>query len=200
MTIRYYVHAWQGLAMFLAGIASVLAAFAGYIQSGGGEELLRRELAHLQTGRAQFDTISFRWKTGEMVVTNLRHNSFSWPKKNPIASFSGLLAREMTVKMDLLPWPPAVQSITIRGMPDTAIAVSEGFLQTGKLQSLRYDQIPPIRFVDCNLDIKIGVVGPLKLSGCSGELRRGSGNEPPRGTFSLRELDGRPFNFQLETL
>ena len=38
MTIRYYVHAWQGLLMFLAGLVSVLAAFAGYIQSGGGEE------------------------------------------------------------------------------------------------------------------------------------------------------------------
>lgn len=186
--------------MFLAGLLSILASFAGYVQSGGGEELLRRLLANFTAGRANFDSLAFKWRTAEMVVTNLKHEPFEWPKKNPIASFSGLLAKEMTVKLELFPWPPAVESITVQGMPEAAIAVSEGFLQTGKLQELHLEHVPPVRFIDCNLKLDIGPVGPLRLSGCSGELRRGSAKEPPRGSFSLSELDGRPFNFKLEML
>lgn len=257
--------------MFLAGLLSVVASFAGYVQSGGGEELLRRALAGFTKHRAQFDSLSFEWKAGEMVVKNLQHEPFEWPEKNPIAKFSGLLAREMTVKLDLFPWPPAVESITVRGMPKTAIVVSEGFLQTGKLQELRLKNVPTVRFENCDLDLTIGQAEPpvatLKLSGCRGELRRGawfkfsddslvflraagvpepvlsklnalknkefetelqlsqeltklldknelerfqshvlnharrgSAKEPPRGSFSLRELNGKPFNLKLETL
>ncbi|MGD0093428.1 MAG: hypothetical protein ABSE73_26240 [Planctomycetota bacterium] len=203
MRIGFYVHAWQGLLMFLAGLVSVLAAFAGYVQSGGGEELLRRVLAGFTKHSARFDALAFKWKTGEMVVTNLKHEKFAWPEKNPIASFDGLLVEEVTVKFDLFPFPPSkesITSITVRGMRQTDIWVSEGFLQGGKLQELHLKNVPPVRFVDCDLKLTIGPVGPLKLSGCSGELRPGSAKEPPRGSFSLRELDGRPFNIRLETL
>jgi hypothetical protein len=200
MKIRYYVHAWQALLMFMAGLLCILAAFAGYIQAGGGEELLRRAISKLQTGRAQFDSLDLRWRTGELVAKNLRHDDFQWPQDKPLVRFSGLLAREFSVKLDLLPWPPAVRSITIREMPETAIEFTEGFVQLGTLKQLRYQDIPPIRFVDCNLRLKIAQVGPLHLSGCGGELRPGTATEPPHGAFSLRQLDGRPFNIKLDML
>jgi hypothetical protein len=199
LTIRYYMHAWQGLLMFLAGIISVLAAFAGYIQAGGGEEVLRGALAKLKYGKAQFDAISLNWKSGRMTVTNLRHADFQWPKQQPLARLTGLEAREMSINLELLPWPPAIESITVRDMPNINIAVSEGLLQSGQLQELEAAAIPPINFENCNVNITIGNVGPIALSGCSGQLRRGKDNEP-RGSFSLRQLNGKPFNFKLETL
>lgn len=207
MTIRYYIHAWQGLLMFMAGVVSVLAAFGGYMKAGGGEELLRRALINLKVGKVSFDPIRFNWKTGEMTVTNLSHDrTFEWPQENPVARVSGLLAENVTVRMDLLPWPPAVKSITVRGMPATEIVVSEDFLQSGKVQQWKASDLPTIHFVDCDLKFTIVKnmsettgIGPLKLTGCSGELRRGPAGEP-RGAFSLRQLNGKPFNFKLETL
>ncbi|HYG75669.1 MAG TPA: hypothetical protein VEK08_11750 [Planctomycetota bacterium] len=207
MTIRYYIHAWQGLLMFVAGVISVLASFGGYMKSGGGEELLRRALINLQVGKVSFDPINFDWKKGEMTVTNLSHDrTFEWPKENPVARVSGLLAENVTVRMDLLPWPPAVKSITVRGMPKTEIKVTEDFLQSGKVQQFRAEQLPTVYFVDCDLKFTIvkkmedtDGIGPLHLSGCGGELRQGAAGEP-RGAFSLRQLNGRPFNFKLETM
>jgi hypothetical protein len=187
--------------MFFGGIVSVLAAFAGYIQSGGGEELLRRALANLKTGTAQFDSHKLSWQTGELVVTNLRHADFTWTKQNSKASFSGLQAAEMRVQMDLLPWPPNVKSVIVRGMHDTAIQVSEGFLQSGLVQDLRTADMPPIHFEDCDLSLKIGDLDPLVLRGCTGVLRRDQRDRQTlRGAFSLRELNNRPFGFKLETL
>ena len=199
MTISYYIHAWQGLLMFIAGVISVLASFGGYIQSGGGEELLRRALAGLETGKANFDSIDFNWRNGEMIVSNLRHDNFDWPKKNPVVAASGLTAKDMKITMDLFPWPPNVTRVTVEDMPDIAIRVSDGFLQDARLQGLRQKQLPPIEFKNCNLTLKLGEFLPLKLSGCSGELRRDASGTL-RGHFSLQKLNGNPFNIKLETL
>src|SRR5260370_627351 len=107
VTIRYYIHAWQGLLMFLAGIVSVLAAFGGYLNSGGGEELLRRALHDLFTGKIQFDPIQLNWKAGKLVVNNLSYDQpYEWPKRDPIVRVSGLDVAKTTVEMDFLPWPP----------------------------------------------------------------------------------------------
>jgi hypothetical protein len=211
--ITYYIHAWQSLLMFLAGSLSVLAACAGYLQSGGGEELLRRTLANLQTGAAQFDDIDFRqWRNGKMIVRNFRHSDFDWPRQSPIARFSGLEAREVDVQMDLLPWPPNVQSITVRGMPHASLKLEDGFLQSGIVQDLKVQDIPVICFEDCDLELQLGELAPLRLSGCSGELRRkahpltdsADGLLPRKnrlhGQFSLSKLNGKPFNLRLESL
>ncbi|MFH0939530.1 MAG: hypothetical protein V1899_09665 [Planctomycetota bacterium] len=208
MTISYYIHAWQGLLMFLGGISSILMAFAGYLQSGGGEELLRRALANLETGNAQFANISLHWREGKLVVNGLRHADFQWPKYDPIARFSGLQAEEMSVTMDLLPWPPAIKGFTVRGMHHIAINVSESFLQSGLMQDLTGREIPTIKFEDCNLKLTIGDLEPLELSGCSGVLRRETDNQSTaspkeqrlRGSFSLSRLNDKPFDLKLESL
>ena len=190
--------------MFIAGVVSVLAAFAGYVHSGGGEELLRRELARLKYGKAQFSSIKFNWRSGEMAVSNLEHDNFAWPKANPVATFSGLSAANTTVKMDLFPWPPNVTRITIADMPVAnrpvvAITLTEDFLQNVTLQGVQETQIPPIEFRNCDINLTLGQFRPLALKGCSAELRRDSRGKL-RGNFSLSELNGKPFKFKLETL
>ena len=185
--------------MFLAGIVSILAAFAGYVQSGGGEELLRRALATVTSGNATFKSLEFNWQDGEMVVTNLHHEDYQYKKDESIASFTGIEADKIQVKMDLYPWPPDFTRIVVHGIK-TAITVSEGFLLSEKLpQKPKTPPIPPIEFRDCDLKLTIGGLQPLELTGCSGELRMGRENEL-RGTFSLKELNGKPFNFKLELL
>ena len=145
MVISYYVHAWQGLLMFLAGIVSVLAAFAGYVQSGGGEELLRRALANLQTGSASFKSTEFNWLTGVMVVKDLTHQDYVYSENGAKATISGLKADELRVKLDLYPWPPEVKGITVLGMHNTDITVSDGFFQSAQLpRALPEHDTPPI--------------------------------------------------------
>jgi len=186
--------------MFLAGIVSVLAAFGGYLNAGGGEELLRTALAKFISGKISFDPVKLKWKEGELEVTRLSYDKqIEWPADKPIVKCSGISANQVNVQLDLLPWPPKVQAITVHGMPDLTINLSEGFLQSGKLQELKTETIPPLQFVDCNLNLTIGSIGPLLLTGCSGELRHGTAGEP-RGAFSLRALNGKPFNFKLETM
>src|SRR5438067_430512 len=116
MTIRYYVHAWQGLLMFLAGLVAVLASFAGYIQSGGGDELLHRALAHYSNGKASFDSITPVWSKGELVVRNLSYKPLVWPEEKPVVHISGLEVDTMTIRMDVSLWPPRVDSITFAGV------------------------------------------------------------------------------------
>jgi hypothetical protein len=190
------MHAWQALLMFVGGLFSIIGAFSGYITSGGAEELFHRALANLETGKANFDSLQFDWGSGEMVVRNLRHADFSLQDKT--ARFTGLAAKEVRVRMDLFPWPPQVKSIEVRGMADTAIAVSDDFLQKGTLNQLKAPEIP-ILFVDCNLRLTYGHLNPVQLSGCGGEMRRGPAGEL-RGAFSLREFNGKPFQFKLESL
>jgi hypothetical protein len=196
VTISYYAHAWQAFLMFLAGLVSVLAAFAGYVTTGGAEEIFRRALA---VGETHYDTHDFNWRDGEMVVKSISKKPFIWPAGADTASFKGLTAREMRVKMDLFPWPPKVTSITVLGMPETEISVSDGFLQSGQLRQSSMPDLPTINFRECDLKLNIGSLAPLVLKGCSGELRRGPSNEM-KGNFSLSELNGKPFRFKLETL
>ena len=200
--------------MFLAGCVSVIAACGGYLQSGGGEELLRRALVKLETGKADFKSIDFRWKRGEMVVNELRHEPFNWPRENPQVRCNGLFAKTMTLKLDLFPWPPKIENITIDGMHDIDIVATNDFLQSGQLQQLRKTgNLPTITFRDCNLKMKFGDLNPILLTGCGGELRQSGDRgvilseenlddrrKELRGSFSLKELNGKSFNFRLETL
>ncbi|HYF51743.1 MAG TPA: hypothetical protein VEJ63_20170 [Planctomycetota bacterium] len=197
LTISYYVHAWQAFLMLIAGVISVLAAFAGYVQSGGGEELLRRALSSV--GEVEYrDTIP-DWRKGQVVFTDVRKKDFKIGDDEK-AEFSGIMAKEVRLQLDLLPWPPTIKTITVKGMPETSIDVSEGFLQSGRLRQLSVpEKFPSIVFEDCDLNFRIGKLQPLKLTGCSGELKRGSTGET-RGNFSLSRLNDKPFRFKLESL
>jgi hypothetical protein len=200
LRVFYYVHAWQGLLMFLAGIICVLAAFAGYVKSGGAEELLRGALSNLDSaGRHRFDSVVFDWHDGALVVTNLRReNNYELDSANPSDALSGLKADQVRLKVDLFPWPPNVRKINVEGMTNTEVTVSQGFLQSGKLWQPKGPPFP-VEFERCNLRLNIGDIAPLQLSGCSGEIRSGSMDDV-RGAFSLSELNGKPFNLKLETL
>src|SRR5690349_1787261 len=114
--------------MFIAGTVSVLASFAGYLQSGGGEELLRRALVNMKTGSAQFESIKFDWLAGEMIVKKLTHKDFTFGDGAENAKLTGLCA-DLVIKLDLYPWPPEVERIIVKDMENTAITVSDGFLQ-----------------------------------------------------------------------
>jgi hypothetical protein len=198
--VSYYLHAWQAFLMFLAGMFSVLAAFTGYvIKSGGAEELLRGALANLDSeGRVQFNPPQFDWRNGVLEVTDLRRKEFKFGDKAGADSISGLEADKVRVTVDLFPWPPNVRLIEIHGMHKTELTVTQGFLQSGKLREPRAPAFP-IKFVDCDLKLNIGNIVPLKLTGCSGELRKGQHDEM-RGEFSLRTLNGKPFNIKLDAL
>jgi len=200
--IRYYIHVWQGLLMFIAGLIGVIGAFAGYIHAGGGEEILRRALSRIETGAVRFDALKVDWLAGEMRVYGVeKQNSYVYGQGEALTVFEGLRADQLRVKMDVYPWPPEVTKVTVSGIKNAAIKVSDGFLQFGNLPRRAVDAppLPPIAFEDCNLKIAIGDLQPVVLTGCSGELRIGTGNSL-KGTFSLQQLNGRPFNFKLETL
>jgi hypothetical protein len=199
--VRLYIHAWQFLLMFIAGVISVIAAFAGYIHAGGGEEVLRRALARMETGAVRFDSLHVDWLSGEMVVHGLeKQNAFVYGEGDAQTVFEGLRAETLRVKMDVYPWPPEVTKITVSGIHNAAIRVSDGFLQKGvPLRAPDAPPLPPLAFEDCNLKITIGGLQSLELTGCTGELRVGQGNSL-RGAFSLQQLNGKPFNFKLETL
>src|ERR1043165_4028123 len=81
--VSYYLHAWQGFLMFLAGLVSVLAAFAGYVKYGGAEEMLRGALANLDSeGKVQFKQLQFDLQNGTMVVNNLHRKDFNFGDKS----------------------------------------------------------------------------------------------------------------------
>ncbi len=186
--------------MFLAGLVSVLAAFAGYMKAGGKEELLRGALSNLDSqGQHTFKSVVFDWHEGALVVSDLhRENIYPLDSANPNDKISGLSADHVTLKVDLFPWPPNVRKLTVDGMKDTEVTVSQGFLQNGKLWQPKGPPFP-IEFQNCNLKLNIGDITPVQLTGCSGEIRSGA-LEDVRVAFSLRELNGKPFNLKLETL
>ena len=195
--ISFYLHAWQGVLMLLAGIVCVLASFGGYLLSGGGEELLRRALLNVTRGKASYDSLEFNWRAGRIEVSNIRHEDFSWPKEHPVASLAKLSAPHLYVQLE--GWPARVASITIDGMSGAQINVSQGFLQEGKLpDSKTPSDLPRIQFVNCDFKVALGSTQPLELGGFRGELIRSEGKL--RGGFSLKELNGKPFEFTLETL
>ncbi len=208
--ISFYLLAWQGVLMFLMGIVCVLASFGGYLLSGGGEELLRRALLNVTSGRASYDSLELNWRTGMIEVTNIRHEDFSWPKIRPIAELKNIQAEKLFVKLE--GWPARVESITLQGLTGVpmndgsgrrarpTITVNDGFLQQGEFP----DQNPPrdlprIQFVDCELDVKLSDTVPLQMSGCKGEMARDSEGRL-RGGFSLNKLNDKPFELTLESL
>lgn len=207
MRISFYAHAWQAILMFLAGILCVLASFFGYLKSGGGEELLRRALLNISSGKASYQSTDFHWKEGTVEVTRLRHEDFDWPKgKDHIVSLKNLEVPRLTVQFE--GFPARVDSITVSGMkigeeyhPATAtINLNEGFLQEGKVPETKPpEKMPRIKFEDCDLNLSVGKGAALTLKHCGGELSRDA-NGKLRGGFSLKELNGQPFDFTLEVL
>jgi len=91
--ISFYLHVWQGVLMFLLGVICVLASFGGYLLSGGGEELLRRSLLNVTSGKAKYDSVELNWKKGRIEVVNIQHEDFAWPKDHPIARLKNLKPR-----------------------------------------------------------------------------------------------------------
>jgi hypothetical protein len=202
VTISYYAHVWQAFFMFLLGILSVLAAFVGYVQSGGAEELFRRALSNV--GEMSYRDHDFLWSKGEIVVHDVRKKDFQWTvmgenKSAETVRFSGLRAHEVRLKLELFPWPPKITSVTVSGMPDTEIHVEEESLQSKWLSKLSDSVLPTIIFQECDLKLNIGKLQPLKLTGCGGEMRKTDTGDM-RGNFSLSQLNDCPFGFKLESL
>src|SRR5262249_15585522 len=80
------------------------------------------------------------------------------------------------------------------------IIVDEGFLQQGNLPDHKaLKGLPKIVFEDCDMNVVLGGAPPLALSGCKGEIQRDSEGRL-RGAFSLRELNGKPFDLRVESL
>ncbi len=187
--------------MFLLGIVCVLASFGGYLMSGGGEELLRRALLNVTSGKAKYESLEVNWKEGRIEVVNIENEDFVWPQKNPIARLKNLKAPKLIVQF--AGWPAVVQNITVQGMSGAEIDVDEGFLQQGDLSGHKPPKnLPRIVFEDCDVKVVLGGAPPLELSGCNGELQRDSEADGGRlrGRFHLRELNGKPFDLNVESL
>ena len=212
MKISLYLHAWQGVLMFGVGVVCVLASFGGYVLSGSGEELLRRALLNVTSGKATYDSLRVNWRQSRIEVSNIRHEDFSWPKDDPIAELKNIQAEKMFVQLE--GWPARVESITVQGLKGVplkyadgtttlarpTIQVSDGFLQQGKFPEKNPPKaLPRIQFVDCELDVKLSDTKALQMSGCKGELARDSEGRL-RGAFSLSKLNEKPFELTLETL
>ncbi|MEI6232024.1 MAG: hypothetical protein WCT04_03165 [Planctomycetota bacterium] len=212
MKISFYLHAWQGVLMFLMGIVCVLASFGGYLLTGGGEELFRRALLNVTSGKATYDSLRVNWRSSRIEVSNIRHEDFAWPKDKPIAELKNIQAEKLFVQLE--GWPTRVESITVQGLTgvpvkqadgSTAMArptikVSEGFLQEGKFPNKNPPKnAPRIQFVDCELDIALGETKPIVMNGCKGELAADVEGRM-RAAFSLSRLNDKPFDLTLETL
>lgn len=53
MRISLYVHLWQAILMFLAGLIAAVGSFVGFLRTGGGEQVLQQALvSFLRTGSA----------------------------------------------------------------------------------------------------------------------------------------------------
>lgn len=199
-----YLHLWQLFLMLLASAAAVSLSLAGYLRSGGGRELFRQVLERLARGPVNFDRMELG--LGTLVVYNLRlqpeaGGGSAGALRTEDVALSGVRAEKATVLWNPLHWPPdirAVRTVEIEGMKNLSIFVRRReFLQRTVEQP---SPLPfPVRFKDVNLTLKVGRTAPLRLSGCSGEFRAtetgGLG-----GTFHLRLLNDRPFDFKLEAL
>lgn len=192
--MRMYALVWQAVLMLLAGTISVLASLAGYLRSGGAEQLLQQALVNfVPTGKAQFDSLRFNFREGALTVYGLRHSDITDGQDR----VTGLAAEAVTVKADLWPWPPPVESVRVSGMKGVRIAVEEGFFRRAgtKVQAPPF----PVHFEDVDLGAKVGDGPWLELRGCSGHLQRGARGEV-LGELALRELNGQPFHFSLAAL
>lgn len=195
MQVSLYLHVWQAILMFVAGLIAVACSFVGFLRSGGGEQLLQQALmSFLPTGgRAAFDALSLDLRQSKLTVYGLSHSDIV----EGGSRVSGLRAEQCEVGLDL--WPrPAVTGIQIRGLRDLRLEVEGGFFQQ---QERSYPKGPPFPIVFEQVDCvaKIGHGPALTMRGCGGILTRGPQKEM-RGEFSLRELNGQPFNFRVACL
>jgi hypothetical protein len=193
--------------MLLAASVAVVAALVGYLRSGGGEELFRQVLAQLTArftqGSAHFQSLEFG--LGSVTVSDLSlqldDNAQGAGYRSEDVVLRGLKVAKATMQWDIRHWPPtaaAVQFLELEGFKDLTIEVlHEEYLQrTVELPSA----IPfPIRFKNVNLTLKIGRCAPLVLEECSGEFRAGR-DDALGGSFHLKKLNGRDFDFRLEAL
>lgn len=193
MRISLYVHAWQALLMFIAGILSVLASQVGYLRSGGGEELLQQALVFLPTkGKKGFDSLEFNLAESRMSVLGLYHEDIT----DGANKVSGLRAERCEVRLDL--WPRVrVDSIHVSGVRDLGIAVESGFLQ--RSHGSYPGGLPfPLYFEGVDLSARIGDGPVVKLKDCSGVLRqRKDPKDKLIGEFRLSKLNDQPFDFKL---
>jgi len=184
--------------MFLIGIVCVLASFCGYVLSGGGEEFLRRALNKVPSGTVTYKSLELNWRRNRIEVSDVSHSDFSWPADKPVARFSNLVVPRLSVQLE--GWPARVESIVVEGVRGLSIDLTEGFLQSGKLPEQKASgDLPRLEFKDCDIVVKLGGSSPLALNGCDGELERSPSGQL-RGGFKMRELNGNPFELNVETL
>jgi hypothetical protein len=195
--ISFYAHFWQALLMFIAGVVAVVCSFAGFLRTGGAEQLLQQALvAFTQTGgKASFRYLETDFKNSKLVVHELDHTDFS-DGQNQV---TGLHARQCEVSVDL--WPqPQVTAVKFQGLNRLRLQVQAGFLQQQQSKTLRGPKFP-VLFEDVDLALKVGDGPWLELSGCSGSVERAPGpSKEPVGQFNVTQLNGQPFDFHLATL
>lgn len=196
MRISYYVLVWQAILMFLAGIVSVGGSLAGYLSSGGGDELLQQALvSFFPQGNVRHEGIEFDRQTwSRIVVRNLRSD----PIVEGQNSVQGLVAERCEVNLDLWPWPPRIDSVHVFGMRSVEISVQPGYLQDTQPKIAKGPPFP-VYFHGITAGVKIGNGPWLKLEDCSGVLKQGL-KEAMIGEFSLSKLNGKPFEFTIASL
>ncbi|MCW8131164.1 MAG: hypothetical protein KIS92_12515 [Planctomycetota bacterium] len=195
MRIAYYTHAWQFVLMFLAGALCLVGSFVGYLDSGGGNELLQQALVsffprgNVRHGGVRFD--SGTWS--KVTVSDLR--------SDPIIEGSnyvkGLHADKCEIYLDL--WPsPRIEAVHVYGIKDIEVAARPTYLQETQPKIAKGPPFP-VYFHDINADIKIGDGPMLKLEECSGLLKQGL-KQDLIGEFGLSKLNGKPFAFTVASL
>lgn len=202
MDFSLYGHAWQAFLMFLAGLVSILASMAGYLKTGGGEDLLQHALISFRPadtqGRATFDApLEWNFEASTLTVRGLKHPDVG-DKENRI---SGLHADQVTVQVDFWPWPPRIDSVTVRGMHGLKAHVQPGFLQRGGT----YPSAPPfpVYVEEADIEARIGTGPALKLQECSGSVKPGNlkpdGTREILGQFSLQKLNNEDFHLAVDS-
>lgn len=195
MRIAYYTHAWQAVLMFLAGALSLVGSFVGYLDSGGGNELLQQAL------------VSF-FPRGNVRHGGLRFDSGTWSKvtvqniqSDPIIEgpnyVKGLHAEKCEIYLDL--WPsPRIEAVHVYGIKEIEVSAKPDYLQETQPKITKGPPFP-VYFHDINADIKIGQGPLLKLEDCNGVLKQGL-QQDLIGEFGLNKLNGKPFSFTVSSL
>lgn len=212
MRISYYTHAWQAVLMMLAGVMSVVGSLAGYLSSGGGDELLQQSLVSffpkvsVRHGGVMFDTHSW----SKITVINLQSD----PITDGSTQVKGLKAERCEINLDLWPWPPRIASVHVYGIREIEITLEPGYLQDVKPKIAKGPEFP-VYFHEVTAGVKIGNGPLLKFENCGGVIQqltgpqstpktaKGEAKEPNTelvGRFSLSRLNGKPFDISVECL
>ncbi|GMV83410.1 MAG: hypothetical protein AMXMBFR7_45940 [Planctomycetota bacterium] len=196
VNVSLYLHAWQAVLMFLAGMVCVLAGFVGHLRTGGAEQMLQQALVSFLPGggRATFDPpLNLDLQRSVLTVTGLKHSDID----DGVNRVTGLSADRCEIHLDVWPWPPRIESVHFIGMRDLSVNVSGDFLQ--RPQAPLVGPPIPLYFEQVDLEARIGSMPALQLRGCGGRLDRGGDGEPI-GEFRTEVFNGQPFALRVSSL